>query len=130
MTVEEKNLEYLLNRIDILEEECKMWQNKFHEQTMDSIFANSNQIKMKIIDFINGEKNEQINFFIDNRLIQFFRCNCRNFEYLHEIDLDTFHKARNIGENTIKLFINICVKFNIEMNETLSYINNKKYKFK
>jgi len=32
MTTEQKTIEYLLYRIETLEKENKMWENKFHEQ--------------------------------------------------------------------------------------------------
>lgn len=34
MTTDQKTIEYLLKRIEALEKENKMWENKFHEQNM------------------------------------------------------------------------------------------------
>lgn len=40
MTTDQKTIEYLLNRIETLEKENKMWMNKFHEQNMKEIIVN------------------------------------------------------------------------------------------
>ena len=67
MTTDQKTIEYLLKRIEALEKENKMWENKFHEQNMKEITVNVKEFPKQFGRDYLGLKNKDSEFVVPEK---------------------------------------------------------------